>query len=61
MPRKASALATIPSREPTELSELLVRGNLLLNDTFRQRSHSALILCGISDIPSGAHLVRGMH
>src|SRR3954468_20137055 len=29
---EASALATIPSREPTELSELLLRGNLLLND-----------------------------
>ena len=29
---QASALATIPSREPAELSELLVRGNGLLND-----------------------------
>src|SRR4051794_33297643 len=28
----APALATIPSRDPTELSELLVRGNGLLND-----------------------------
>jgi phospholipid/cholesterol/gamma-HCH transport system substrate-binding protein len=29
---QAAALATIPSREPAELSELLVRGNGLLND-----------------------------
>src|SRR6266478_2437986 len=29
---QASALATIPSREPTEISELLARGNSLLND-----------------------------
>src|SRR6185312_4302913 len=29
---QASALATIPSREPAELSEMLLRGNGLLND-----------------------------
>jgi phospholipid/cholesterol/gamma-HCH transport system substrate-binding protein len=29
---QASALSTIPSREPTEISELLVRGNSVLND-----------------------------
>src|SRR5260370_12613944 len=30
---QASALSTIPRQKPTELSELLVRGNSLLNDT----------------------------
>ncbi len=29
---EAEALATIPSKEPTELAELLTRGNVLLND-----------------------------
>ena len=32
---RAAALATIPSKEPAELSELLTRGNQLLSDADR--------------------------